>query len=215
MWSSRKSIRSHQESGNTSILGLPKSNAVLDTKTKIPVKRITPTQMDERRKKGLCYNCDEKWGPGHKCKNVKLFLLEGIDIIPRLQSGVQITKLDEEVGSDLTKPIEQEEDVGITLYALIGTPTPGTMRVRGKINGSGLVLLVNTGSTHNFVNALVVSSLQVKVDVSRILEVKVANGTMVRTQGFCSSVPVCVQGVEFCVQFHVLALGGCDAVLGT
>ena len=106
VWSNRKSIRSHQESGNPSILGLPKSNAVLVTKPKIPVKRITPTQMDERRKKGLCYNCDEKWGPGHKCKNVKLFLLEGIDIIPRLQSGVQIIEVDEEVGSDLNKLIE-------------------------------------------------------------------------------------------------------------
>ena len=113
------------------------------------------------------------------------------------------------------KPIEQEEDVEITLYALIGTLTPGTMRVRGKINGSGLVILVDTSSTHNFVDALLVSSLQLKVDVSRILEVKVANGTVVRTQGICSSVLMCVQGVEFCVQFHVLALGGCDAVLGT
>ena len=113
------------------------------------------------------------------------------------------------------KPIEQEEDVEITLYALIGTPTPGIMRVRGKINGSGLVILVDTSSTHNFVDALLVSSLQLKVDVSRILEVKVANGTVVRTQGFCSSVPMFMQGVEFCVQFHVLALGGCDAKLGT
>ena len=49
--------------------------------------------------------------------------------------------------------------MGLTLYALTGTPTPGTMRVRGKINGSGLVLLVDIGSTHNFVDALVVSSL--------------------------------------------------------
>ena len=57
--------------------------------------------------------------------------------------------------------------------------------------------------------------LFLKVDVSKILEVKVANGTVVRTQGFCSSVPMCVQGVEFCVQFHVLALGCCDAALGT
>ena len=105
--------------------------------------------------------------------------------------------------------------MGITLYALTGTPTPGTMRVRGKINGSGLVLLVDIGSTHNFVDALVVSSLQFKVGVSIILEVKVANGIVVKTQSFCSSVPVCVQGVEFCVQFHVLALGGCDVVLGT
>ena len=83
--------------------------------------------------------------------------------------------------------------MGITLYVLTRTPTPGTMRVRGNINGSGLVILVNTGSTHNFVDALLVSSLQLKVDVSRILEIKVANGTVVRTQGFCSSVSVCVQ----------------------
>ena len=83
MWSSRKSIRYQQELGKTSILSLPKSNVVLDTKSKIPIKS-TLTQMDERRKKGLCYNCDEKWGPRHKCKNVKLFLLEGIDIVPRL-----------------------------------------------------------------------------------------------------------------------------------
>ena len=57
---------------------------MLDTKPKIPIKRSTPTQMDERRKKRLYYSCDEKWGPRHKCKNVKLFLLEGIDIVPRL-----------------------------------------------------------------------------------------------------------------------------------
>ena len=69
----------------------------------------------------------------------------------------------------------------ITLYAFIGTPTPGTIRVKGKINGSGLVILVDTSSTHNFVEALLVSSLQLKVDVSRILEVKVANGIVVRT----------------------------------
>ena len=83
---------------------------MLDTKSKIPIKS-TLAQMDERRKKGLCYNCDEKRGPRHKCKNVKLFLLEGIDIVPRLQFGVQITEVDEEVDNDLNKPTEQEEDV--------------------------------------------------------------------------------------------------------
>jgi len=115
-----------------------------------------------------------------------------------------------------TKAISLEEEVEITLYALTGTPTLGTMRVMGKVNGSGLVILIDTGSTHNFVdNASLASGLQLRVDVSKILEVKVANGYVVKTQGFCSSVPVCIQGVKFCIQFHVLALGGCDAVLGT
>ena len=61
-------------------MGLPKANVVVESKPRIPIKRITPTQMDERRKRGLCYNCDEKQGPGHKCKNAKLFLLEGIEL---------------------------------------------------------------------------------------------------------------------------------------
>ena len=152
--------------------------------------------MDERRKRGLCYNYDEKWGVGHKCKNAKFFLLEGIELACGLQFGVQITELEEEVENEVVpkavgnSQVTQEEGVEITLYALTGTPTPDTIRAKGKINGSGLVILVDTSSTHNFVDALLVSSLQLKVDVSRILEVKVANGTMVRTQGFCSNVPV-------------------------
>ena len=47
------------------------------------------------------------------------------------------------------------------------------------------------------------------------MEVKVVNGSVVKTKGFCSSVLVCIQGVKFCIQFHVLAWGGCDAMLGT
>ena len=36
--------------------------------------------MEESRKQGLCYNYDEKWHLGHKCKEAKLFLLEGCDV---------------------------------------------------------------------------------------------------------------------------------------
>ena len=80
----------------------------------------------------------------------------------------------------------------ITLYALTGTPTPSTMRVRGKVNGNGLVILIDIGSIHNFVDASLVSGLQLMVDISKVLEVKVANGSVVKTQGFCSNVPVCI-----------------------
>ena len=38
---------------------------------------------------------------------------------------------------------------------------------------------------------------------------------MVKTQGFCDQVPICIQGEEFSIQFYVLPLGGCDIVLGT
>ncbi|KAJ4969772.1 hypothetical protein NE237_002871 [Protea cynaroides] len=43
---------------------------------RIPIKRLTPMEMQDRRDKGLCYNCDEKFVLGHRCKHRQLFLLE-------------------------------------------------------------------------------------------------------------------------------------------
>ena len=96
--------------------------------------------------------------------------------------------MDSEVGNKIDRHVQSnlDEEVEITLYALTGTPTPSTMRVMGRINGCGLVVLIDTGSTHNFVNASLVNSLQLRVDVSKVLEVKVANGSIVKTQGFCN-----------------------------
>jgi hypothetical protein len=36
--------------------------------------------MDECQLKGLCYNCDEKYFPGHKCKEQKLFMAISKDV---------------------------------------------------------------------------------------------------------------------------------------
>ena len=72
--SCKKSVKFQQETGKDSLLGLPKGNVVVESKPRIPIKRLTLAQMDERRNRGLCYNCDEKWGVGHKYKNAKLFL---------------------------------------------------------------------------------------------------------------------------------------------
>ena len=60
MFSCKKNSRFQQETSKGSILGLPKNNVVRESKSKISIKRLTPAQMDERRKRGLCYNCDEK-----------------------------------------------------------------------------------------------------------------------------------------------------------
>ena len=37
---------------------------------------MTPQQLDERREKGLCFNCDSKYSKGHKCNENKLFYID-------------------------------------------------------------------------------------------------------------------------------------------
>lgn len=35
------------------------------------VRKMTPAELSERRKRGLCFHCNNKYNPGHKC--AKLF----------------------------------------------------------------------------------------------------------------------------------------------
>jgi len=65
--------------------------------------------MEERRKKGLCFNCDEKFQPGHHCKSAKLFLLKGLYPFQGSRSNVQLVELDE---SDM--PLSHESDMPLS-----------------------------------------------------------------------------------------------------
>ena len=40
---------------------IEKYDSKSESKARVPIQKITSTQMEERRKKGLCYCCDEKW----------------------------------------------------------------------------------------------------------------------------------------------------------
>ena len=39
-------------------------------------KRLTPQQLEEKRAKGICYNCASKYTNGHKCAEKKLFYID-------------------------------------------------------------------------------------------------------------------------------------------
>ena len=41
-----------------------------------PPQRLTPQHLEERREKGLCFNCDRKYSKRHKCGEKKLFYIE-------------------------------------------------------------------------------------------------------------------------------------------
>ena len=77
------------------------------------------------------------------------------------------------------------------------------------------MILLDTGSSHNFLDAVLVKTLKLAMDTTRILEVKVANGDVIRTKGECKDPLLKMQGNDFIVNLHVLTLVGYDVVLGT
>ena len=96
-WSCRKFSKTQGGQGKPSILGAPpKAPPLLESRPRLPIKRISPAQMEERKKKGLCYNCDEKGAPGHKCKSAMLFLLDYVELDQgNANSRVHLTELEE------------------------------------------------------------------------------------------------------------------------
>jgi hypothetical protein len=178
----------------------------------LPIRRISPNQMQERREKGLCYYCDDKYHIGHKCSRPKVYLLEGLEIeegaVPAEQEG-QIVE-----GDTLEVPEEEGELLEISLHAIVGAPAPKTMRLIGYINNLAVVILIDTGSTHSFLDPDVAKKAKLPAHEGRKLSVKVANGDSVPCQGYCAAVQVSIQGHSFSPKLYLLTLGGCSLVLG-
>ncbi|XP_041009386.1 uncharacterized mitochondrial protein AtMg00860-like [Juglans microcarpa x Juglans regia] len=64
----------------------------------------------------------------------------------------------------------------ISLHAIASSLSPKTMRVNGKVKDCSVIVLVDTGSTHNFLDPMIVRKVGLDVEQSGMIEVRVANG---------------------------------------
>ena len=95
--SNKKTTKPLIDMPKPSILGPPppiKNDKVDSKTTKLPIQRLPVAQIEERRKKGICFHCEEKWHAGHQCKTPKIFLMEGL---LEFHSDVQTKEVDSNV----------------------------------------------------------------------------------------------------------------------
>jgi hypothetical protein len=180
----------------------------------VPVQKISPLQMEERRKKGLCYNCDSKWNPGHRCVAPKLFLLEHVEVGENEIFADSPASVPVDPMSDLIEFSDGEIVPEISLHAVTGSIHPKTMRVSGYLGNLKVVILIDSGSTHNFMDAALIHKLQLLINKASVVKVQVANGEVIVSEGKCDGVKVTVQEQSFTFDSYVIVLAGCDIVIG-
>nr|GMC60707.1 Transposon Ty3-G Gag-Pol polyprotein [Ipomoea batatas] len=117
----------------------------------LPIRKYTSAEIRQRRDKGLCFHCDQKYSVDHRCKGRFHVLIgddedEAIEVEPTAADGV----FDEEVISG---------DVSM-LNTMSGPGSPRSLRLVGKIKSSPCVVLIDSGSTHNFITPAIVEKLQ-------------------------------------------------------
>jgi hypothetical protein len=104
---------------------IPRTKPVNTTTPSTPLKiqKLNRAEMDERQLKGLCYNCDDKYFLGHKCKERNLFMAiskytseEDVET-PLVSESPETT--------DITPPSDPPEvEPVISLNALTGFSAP-------------------------------------------------------------------------------------------
>ena len=109
--------------------------------------RVTPQQLEEKREKGLCYNCDSKCAKGHKCAEKKLFY---IDYEEEEEKDHETSK-EEDICQDST-PEKEEKNQTISCNALVEITTPQTIKIEGHMKKKKVIMLIDSCSTHNFIH---------------------------------------------------------------
>ena len=79
--------------------------------------------------------------------------------------------------------------------------------MKGKIKNHEVVSLIDSSSTHNFLDIVELHTLNLPLDTSQILEVKVADGNIIKTLGVCHGVLVVIQWYKFVADFNMLHWG--------
>lgn len=107
-------------------------------------RRLTDAELQAKRAKGLCYRCDEKYTVGHQCKKPEL------QVLVRQEIEVGDNEEVEETNTEARDVQTEAQTVEVSLNSVVGLTPPKTMKMTGNINGLAVVVLVDSGASHNF-----------------------------------------------------------------
>jgi hypothetical protein len=106
-----------------SFIPLPKPINLTTPSAPLKIQKLTRDEMDERQLKGLCYNCDDKYFLGHKCKEQKIFMAIFEEISDEDEETPSVSESPE--STDITPPSDPTEvELVISLNAFTGSPFP-------------------------------------------------------------------------------------------
>ncbi|CAL1378797.1 unnamed protein product [Linum trigynum] len=146
--------------------------------------------MHCRRQADLCFNCDEKFAPTQRCAKPWLMML-----------------LDEEDD-------DTSDDVKVLLKAITCQIGSQTMRVWASVGHSKLIILIDSGSTHNFISTKAADALHLPGLPISPSNIKITDGAPLQCKGKHEDVLLKIEGTKFPVTLFVVPLAGLDIILG-
>ncbi|GJT98869.1 transposon ty3-I gag-pol polyprotein [Tanacetum coccineum] len=189
-------------------------------------KQLTQKELDDKRAKNQWFYCDQKYVPGHKCSG-KLFSLEIVEenrgseeeMGEQFEEGMfgfednstENMIADQNVCNSKNESPTQPQ---ISLNAISRVNTFQTMRVKGQINNKPVNILIDCGSTHNFLDLTTTKQIGCPVKESYPLQVAVPGANFLTSTHVSTGLTWKLQGVTFQADFMLIPLGKNVALRG-
>lgn len=114
---------------------------------------------------------------------------------------------------------DEVDDGELSVMSLMGFVTTRgqetkTMKLKGTLQGVPILLLVDSGATHNFISQKLVRAMGWQVEETTPLHIKLGDGYKAKTQGECKGVVIELEQIQIEIDACLFDLDGIDIVLG-
>ena len=136
---------------------------------------------------------------------------------------VQTVKYQEEKYQETLKendtheePIPEKEEMipTISCNAFVGITTPQTVKIEGHIKKTKIIMLIDSSSTHNFINCKISKDLNCFLDLALDCQVTVVSGGTINCFGKCHNIKLSMGEYVLNSPMFSILMGGADVVLG-
>lgn len=114
--------------------------------------QLTYNELMDYKQKGLCFKCKNPFGPMHRCPAKELRVLI-VDDVENEEDEERILAV--EVGEEE----DEKGEMSILNLHHITHETHHTMKFQGTIRGVEVLILVDSGATHNFISQKLVHQM--------------------------------------------------------
>ncbi|WVZ12616.1 hypothetical protein V8G54_017146 [Vigna mungo] len=164
------------------------------------VRNLPYSEYLKRREEGRCFRCGGPFGPGHRCPERGLKMLI-------------VVEEEEEAEGDEVKETNLAK-MELSALSAGGLTTPKTMKLRGHIGHREVLVLIDSGASHNFIDRRVVEELQMTVTKTQPYMVSLGDGQKKRISGCCEGVKLELGEAQLIERFYLFELGGVEIILG-
>jgi hypothetical protein len=102
----------------------------------------------------------------------------------------------------------------ISCNALAGISTPQTLKIEGYIKKKKVIVLIDSGSTHNFIHYKLAKALNCFVYLVPEFQVMIADGGTINCLGKCNKINITMGEYVMNSPMISIPMGGADVVLG-